>query len=460
MDESEPTLIFLPRTFPREGETTIIRIENDLFELLKDRMEILGALPDLERVPPGASTMDADGTIWGQLPSQEPPHPGDSIHAALNNFFAELRQQLEAGAIRCAGVFCFGWIDGNESRYTATLAEANVFLAWFVHQTQIVEVRMPYARHPAEGESSYGSPTGEIIGTLPFVSGQHARWTFHPPSISPSGISACGISDHALAIHQSGLVERWDLKEGLPLDAIQLPHEPSACAVSGDCVWYLTGYPSGKVSLWNAEQHEETVGPSEPDAVTACAFDGSGNRALVTFANGAVLFWDLLHGKTCWSNNAASVCALSADGTRGLTSSRGGPPVLWDVPESDEPEIRYLLRADQSEITAAALSARGHAALTASADGKTFVWDLDLKRSRHALNGPGPVRACALTADGQFALVAHGGLTVLWDAFAGYPLQQIPIDTHHSALAFTADGTCALLGSSDGTLTYMELFPS
>ncbi|MSO56978.1 MAG: WD40 repeat domain-containing protein [Acidobacteria bacterium] len=460
MSELEPETIFMPRTFHREGESTVIHLENDRCALLKDRMEILAALPGLNTISPGASTMDADGTIWGEVPSGEASRPGESLHAARNTFFAELRQQLEAGAITCAGVFCYGWIGDNDSRFTETLADANMLTAWLVHKTQIVEVSIPYNRHPAEGESAHGSPTGEIIETLPFVSGQHVRWVFQPPSSSPPGVAACAVGDQVLAVHRGGVVERWDLVAGAPIDAVVLSQGLSACAVSGDCAWYLTGFSDGRTALWQADRREKTMGPSEPDAVTACALDESGNHALVSFANGALAFWDPLTGKIYWSAEAAGVCALSADGTRALTSMRGGPPVLWNIPESEEPEIQYALRAEQAEITAAALSARGHAALTSSTDGKTFVGALDLKRSRHALNGPGPVHACAITRDGQFALAAHNGVTVLWDAFAGYPLQKIQVDGHHSAVAFTADGMSALLGSSDGTLTCIQLFPS
>jgi hypothetical protein len=75
------------------------------------------------------------------------------------------------------------------------------------------------------------------------------------------------------------------------------------------------------------------------------------------------------------------------------------------------------------------------------------------------LRPPPPLYAAAVTRNVQLVLTAHDGQTVLWDAHVGDALQAIPVEGHHTALAFSGDGRLGLLGAADGSITVVQLLP-
>jgi hypothetical protein len=96
-------------------------------------------------------------------------------------------------------------------------------------------------------------------------------------------------------------------------------------------------------------------------------------------------------------------------------------------------------------------------AVRAERDGRIVV-DL-MGREVELFKAPAPLYAAAVTQSAQFALSAHDGQTVLWDLYVGHAPQVIPIEGHHTALAFSHGGNLGLLGGADGSLTVMRFLP-
>jgi hypothetical protein len=89
----------------------------------------------------------------------------------------------------------------------------------------------------------------------------------------------------------------------------------------------------------------------------------------------------------------------------------------------------------------------------------TIVVTMINRQDVELFRAPLPVHAAAVTQSVQFALTAHAGRTVLWDLYVGRASQALPVDGHHTALAFSSDGRLALCGGTDGSLTLVQLLP-
>lgn len=162
-----------------------------------------------------------------------------------------------------------------------------------------------------------------------------------------------------------------------------------------------------------------------------------------------------------------SAVGLSADGTRALSSDWAGMVYLWDTATG-----RLLAKLEgHGGWVACRLSADGRHAVTAGRDGTVRWWDTTSPRlplrvitlgrddERYAVrfdDGGDPVSVddVALSADGQTALVAAGGIG-LWDLPTGRLLLKLD---GHAPMAMLPDASRALVtdGPSRGLFTAGE----
>ena len=133
--------------------------------------------------------------------------------------------------------------------------------------------------------------------------------------------------------------------------------------------------------------------------------------------------------------NEAATWAMFENGEL-VQRDRGGRPLL------DAPQPVIDGEIDRVEVT-------GEGGIVAFLRGRRV----------ELFKAPVPIYAAAVTQSAQFALSAHDGQTVLWDLYVGHAPQVIPVDRHHTALAFSSDGCLGLLGGVDGTLTVVRFLP-
>jgi len=96
--------------------------------------------------------------------------------------------------------------------------------------------------------------------------------------------------------------------------------------------------------------------------------------------------------------------------------------------------------------------------------GEVTVWDLQTQKPLRTLPVPGPVRALAVSPDGQWLAAGGGaidegpGRVHLWDLRSGRLLRMVETaEGIIPAVAFAPDGRTLALGSWDGTVRLWDV---
>jgi WD40 repeat protein len=302
-----------------------------------------------------------------------------------------------------------------------------------------------------------------------------------PPLRHQDAVYAVALSaDGAIALTGSWdrTARLWDTATGQPLGP-PLQHQGAivAVALSADGKTALTGSDDATARLWRAPTATPVPPPlhlHQSNFVLAVALSADGKTALTGSHDKTVRLWDTTTGQPIGpplqhQGHYVRV-ALSADGKTALTWSNDDTTRLWETATGTPSEPLRQRAGFKHGVTA--LSADGKTAVTVSqfpkmgpkTDGKTDpktevnqqaqVWKAVTGKSiGPPLQHEPVVHAVALSADGTVALIGSEDKTArLWETATGKPLG--PPLRHQArvlAVALSADGTIALTGSWDRT---------
>jgi WD40 repeat protein/serine/threonine protein kinase len=258
-----------------------------------------------------------------------------------------------------------------------------------------------------------------------------------------------------------GFVGQWDQAKQRYQEASDTLHQ--------------AGQPTfwAELGLWGAERaspsplNEITGLPVHSVDVAICP---DGRTAICGGADGSVRLVDLLTGQITVlpgrHGGAITSVAVARDGNAAISTGRDGTMIHWNL------ATRQKLAAIDGRdgwITRAVLSADGHHAFTISGEtAQTLgrrrndtltLWDLDTARPLHVATTDGRVDKEALSQDGTLLLTAGAALQ-LWNANSGDAIAKLPgplRDDSITAIAFSADGSAAAVGTRAGDLFTVQI---
>jgi WD40 repeat protein len=274
-------------------------------------------------------------------------------------------------------------------------------------------------------------------------------------SVSGSGLGA-GLLD--------GSIRLWDLESGAELRSADLGMEFGTAfqvAVSPDGSTALVGAVEPVIRVWDLEAWE-LVGTLEGhgEEVTGIAYAPDGEHALSCSLDGTMIWWDVPGrriirrmqgpGEDFWS------VTLSPDGKTAVTDSRDSALTVWD-PETGQ-RIRDFAREEDPGViggSGAAFLPGTDTVLAARDDGALIEWDLESgKAIRWVGQHPGLRARLIVSPDGRLAMSSTmDGSLMLWDLERGELIRRTEGHGVIFDLTLGPDGTTALFGSSDWTIT-------
>ncbi len=154
-------------------------------------------------------------------------------------------------------------------------------------------------------------------------------------------------------------------------------------------------------------------------AVTAVAFDPTGNRLASASVDTTICIWNTDTGRVLHTlrghSSEIDAVAFSPDGKRLASASWDKTVKVWDIVTGKE---CYTLRGHDGEVDGVAFSPDGKRLASASWDGTIRVWDLSTRRVLHQLRHSDRVFCVTFSPDGR--RLASGSNDVrVWDAASG-----------------------------------------
>jgi formylglycine-generating enzyme required for sulfatase activity len=206
------------------------------------------------------------------------------------------------------------------------------------------------------------------------------------------------------------------------------------------------------------------------EAVNHVDLSPDGTHALSGGDDKTIRRWDVAKETEIdkWTEHEKAIdfVRFSANGRRALTSSLDGKIHVWDVPEGRS--LFFLAPQPGSPPpSSVALSPNGDRVVAGLRDGSILILAAGQKKPL----GPfrehnGPVHTTAFTPDGRYLATASGdaksATAFLWYAH-GAKFRRVPFVKQAispRALAFTADGRRAVVGSPDGTVRVWDVYGS
>jgi WD40 repeat protein len=243
------------------------------------------------------------------------------------------------------------------------------------------------------------------------------------------------------------------------------------CLVQPGRVFAVAFHPDGRLIAvgWGAQkvflreaQTGRVVGPPLrlPGRVNALAFSPDGEHLMVGTGNpgrrnGTLSLWQVKTARQLglWvQNGPVWAVAFSVDSKRFLTGSshgpRGGAVQLWDA-ASGQPLGEPW--PHPRPVRAVALSPDGQLAASGCEDRKARLWQVDSGKLRRALPHGGYVEAVAFSPDGDtLATGSRDSLARLWDVQTGR-LRRQPLSHqgYVTSVMFRHDGAVLLTASRD-----------
>jgi WD40 repeat protein len=286
--------------------------------------------------------------------------------------------------------------------------------------------------------------------------------------ISPDGqtaISGSGPVDFNDDSPGSDLSMRlWDLRTGEEIRRFEgHTHTIFGLAFGPDGRTAATGSWDGSLALWDLETGEilqRMVSDAEND-VDSVAISPDGRRALANYGQGNINLWDLETGQLIKNLGlhfaTPTVLAISPDGRFGASGDIAGEIRVWDLEMGEE-----LLRlTGDSLIWQLVFSANSDQLISSSGD-TLRLWSLkqggEIQRFENELSPVG-IRDVKYSPDGRMAISIHQieQLLHLWDLESGREIRRIDLPDQGWDVAFTLDGSSALVTLVNGEIIQYDL---
>lgn len=266
-------------------------------------------------------------------------------------------------------------------------------------------------------------------------------------AFSPDGQQALGASDH-------GTLGLWDVASGKIVHVIEgYAGGKYGYAFSPDGRQVLSASTDHTLQLWDVVSRETVrIFEGHTATVNGCTFSPDGRQALSAGNDYTLRLWDVASGETVRVfERDVNNCAFSSDGRQVLSEGYKNSVLhFWDM-STGETIHDFKVNAPVRDC---ALSPDGQWALSASTDKKLRLWDLNSGALARSFEHIDEVKGCAFSPDGRYALSASDDCTVrLWDLTSKAVTRSFEGHTAEvNGCALSPDGQYALSASSDGTL--------
>ena len=288
-------------------------------------------------------------------------------------------------------------------------------------------------------------------------------------AISPDGqtaISGSGPVDFTDDSPGSDLSMRlWDLRTGEEIRRFEgHTHTIFGLAFGPDGRTAATASWDGSLALWDLETGEilqRMVDDAENDVVLAVAISPDGRRALANYAAGNINLWDLETGQLIKNLglhiSTPTVLAFSPNGRFGASGDIVGEIRVWDLEMGEE-----LLRLTGDSVVLQLVFSANSDQLISSSGDTLRLWSLkqggEIQRFENELSPVG-IRDVKYSPDGRMAISIHQveQLLHLWDLETGREIRRIDLPDQGWDVAFTLDGSSALVTLVNGEIIQYDL---
>lgn len=286
----------------------------------------------------------------------------------------------------------------------------------------------------------------------------------HRISVSPDGRRLLTLASHDVRL--------YDLERGRLVHPFDPDSRPAFSVEFVGNRQFIVGHNDGSMDLIDAESHQRVRSfESKPDRPRTLAVSrGTTPRAFTTgFPDAAAIEWDTATGterrRSEKPADQPTWIACSANGNRAVVVI-GSCPYVWDTEKGTS--LRPLGITAQGRFLGLALSDDGKRALLAGIS-QVYVWDVEGDRPIAHFDLPKRPTAVAFSADGRRALVGSGGASgpaddddqsFVWLFDVDQKRKLHEFRGHRGdlrAVAFTPDGKRAVSLALDSTLRLWQL---
>jgi WD40 repeat protein len=259
-------------------------------------------------------------------------------------------------------------------------------------------------------------------------------------------------SDQVFLVSRNHVVQRWDLRSGLPVNRpIEMPEDETSAHLSPDGSILVTDSTNGSVRILDLGSAHQIGGPILNSEFSG--FSPDGNLMLTVSPDNEARIWDARTGRSIGNviqhKAKLSFSSFNADGTRLLTADDRTARV-WDVQSTKE--IGEAVSMDD-EFHSGALSPDGTRLLISSGD-TAQLWDAATGRPLGEVMNPGNGTVFAsFSPDGTRVLTISQNSAQLWNSSSGLPMGRVMNDESYITSAnFSPDGVLLVTAADDNTV--------
>jgi WD40 repeat protein len=288
------------------------------------------------------------------------------------------------------------------------------------------------------------------LKVIPRLITQVKHWhLFASPGSTPgaggNNITAVSLGPSATGLLAAGTdrggVYVWQYRSGAtPARCMPLPSAVVSLALNYDGSSAVVGYAGGEILIWDVRSDREVSRTAVHDAGSggtpgkpqSLHFQPGGQGfACYDIVDEAVRYWSLgapqqLKPRQRVTKGAVAAAALSADVLFLAEGLYDGKVLLWNLqttqnagvlPSQGAPVQVLAVRSDGQCVVVAGIAK--HSPDTAT------LWDVPGQRVLLQVKAPGPIAALDFSDDGNVIAGGGPGFAVVWDAGTGQPIQVL-----------------------------------